>query len=711
MKLRPLAVWLVLLVAGLFAGTGMASDALERPAQLEPDIQFWKRVYTEVTTSGGLIHDPYRLDVVYEVLKFPEDMSAQERSRRIDATKRKYAHILRALANGDDSTAEAKRVKALWPSGTSRARFQQAAEEVRFQLGQADRFLEGLIRSGAWKPWIEETFARAGLPRELAVLPHVESSFNPYAYSKVGAAGMWQFMRSTGQRFLRIDSVVDERLDPYRSTEAAAKFLKQNYAVLGTWPLALTAYNHGPAGMLRAKQQLETSDIAVIVRRYKGKSFGFASRNFYVAFLAALEIDQNPEKFFGKVQRAPRDNSVVIDLPTSVHVHTLVKAVGANMEELRRLNPSLLPSVWNGARPAPRGFQFRVPAHVDTAVVLARLPESTSRDALMADVNIDGRHRVRSGETLSEIASRYGMSYTRLAEHNGLRPPYRLRVGQVLEVPGVAQPATVAASRVEPAPLSPTTTEAKEVKRYRVRRGDTLGRIAKKHGVSEEQLMEYNNLKNANFIFEGQILALEPTAKPVEATAQVPVESVALPSVELAQRAEPEPVTEAEAEEQGPTLVPGMLAATTADPGDYSVHEDGTIRVQAAETVGHYAEWLNVRASRIYQLNRMSAKTPLVVGRKLKLDFSKVSRSEFEAARTTYHKQLQEVFFSQYRIVDTETHVVRKGDLVWGLAERRYNVPVWLLRQYNPDVDLSDVRPGTKLTIPRIAKVDADATR
>ena len=90
-----------------------------------------------------------------------------------------------------------------------------------------------------------------GLPTELAALPHVESSFNTYAYSKVGAAGMWQFMRGTGRRFLRIDAAVDERLDPYRSTEAAASFLEQNYIVLGSWPLALTAYNHGAGGMKR----------------------------------------------------------------------------------------------------------------------------------------------------------------------------------------------------------------------------------------------------------------------------------------------------------------------------------------------------------------------------------------------------------------------------------------------------------------------------
>ena len=136
------------------------------------------------------------------------------------------------------------------------------------------------------------------------MLPHVESSFNPAAYSKVGAAGLWQFMRSTGRRYMRIDNSVDERLDPFRSTEAAAQLLSYNYRLLGTWPLALTAYNHGAAGMRRAKEAMGTDDIVKIVRQHKSPSFGFASRNFYVSFLAALEIDSHPDKYFSDLKRA-----------------------------------------------------------------------------------------------------------------------------------------------------------------------------------------------------------------------------------------------------------------------------------------------------------------------------------------------------------------------------------------------------------------------
>ena len=242
---------------------------------------------------------------------------------------------------------------------------------------------------------------------------------------------MWQFMRGTGRRFLRIDAVVDERLDPYRSTEAAARFLEQNYIVLGSWPLALTAYNHGTAGMRRAQEQMGTSDIAVIARKYSSRTFGFASRNFYVAFLAALEIDSDPEKYFGAIQRHPVDTSIVVTMPNFIPASRIASSLNVETEVLRRLNPSLLPSVWNGSRHVPRGYEFRVPAHVDATAALQRLTGAQGFEAQVAE----SQHRVRNGESLSAIATRYGVSVARIAEFNGLRKPYRINAGQVLTLP------------------------------------------------------------------------------------------------------------------------------------------------------------------------------------------------------------------------------------------------------------------------------------
>ncbi len=702
--------------SSLPVGLVHAAGPFVRPAELEHDVAFWRRVYTEVSTDGGFIHDNERVDVVYEILGFPAELPSARRAQRIDEAKDKVVKALRKLGLRDrgELTADEIRIRDLWPANTSRAEFADAAERVRYQLGQSNRFREGLVRSGAWMPQIAATFEKKGLPRELAALPHVESSFNTYAYSKVGAAGMWQFMRSTGRRYLRIDNTVDERLDPYKATEAAAQFLEQNYVVLGSWPLALTAYNHGAAGMRRAKEAMGTDDIATIVRKYQSRTFGFASRNFYVAFLAALEIDSNPARFFGDIRRDPQDASQMVVLPEYVPMRSLVNAMGVDMELMQRLNPALLPTVWSGSRHVPRGYELRVPPAVDLQAALTRIPGNQRFDGQVADT----QHQVRSGESLSVISSRYGVPVTTLAQLNGLAKPYSIRAGQVLVLPDRKAPVSVSGPVVvsnAPAAVSatPVVKPAPVVgneERYVVRRGDTLSKIAGRNGLTEDRLMELNGIRERNFLYEGQVLSITQAASVADApnsaaVVQAVVEVASAPTGPTAATEAAEPTSEGEADALGPTLVPGVQAAVSADPSDYSVAKDGSIRVEATETLGHYADWLGLRASEVRSLNRMKPAAPLVIGRRLKLDFSKVTAREFEDKRATYHKQLQETFFAQFRIVGSEAHTVRSGESIWVLAQRRFNVPIWLLRQYNPDVDLGDVRPGTELVIPHLEAV------
>src|SRR5579862_1602442 len=334
---RVRAILLGLSVVAAFAcAPVLADEAMPRPAALEPDVQFWIRVYTQIDTNAGFLHDQYNLAVIYDTLHFAADSSPGARERQVDAARERIAAALRRIAAaGDASLSEDdQRIKELWGAAATPTRLREAVEDIRFQLGQADRFRAGLIRSGAWETHIAETLANRGLPAELAVLPHVESSFNPAAYSKVGAAGMWQFMRSTGRRYMRIDSSVDDRLDPFRATEAAAQLLAYNYRVLGTWPLAITAYNHGAAGVRHAKESMGTDDIVRIVRSYHGRTFGFASRNFYVSFLAALEVDRNPEKYFGSIERSSEARFQEVTVPAFVNIAPLAKALKVDLAKL-----------------------------------------------------------------------------------------------------------------------------------------------------------------------------------------------------------------------------------------------------------------------------------------------------------------------------------------------------------------------------------------
>src|SRR6266853_1307711 len=446
--LAALSAWLA------FAPALAQDNPMPRPPPLERDVQFWIRVYTQIDTNAGFLHDQYNLSVVYDTLSFAPNTTPSEREREVDQARERYGAVLRRIADAGEAplSADDQRVRELWgPEGTP-ARLRSAIEDIRFQLGQADRFRAGLIRSGAWETHIAETLANLGLPAELAVLPHVESSFNPAAYSKVGAAGLWQFMRSTGRRYMRIDSAVDDRLDPFRSTEAAAQLLAYNYRVLGTWPLALTAYNHGTAGVRRAKETLGTDDIVRIVRSYSSRTFGFASRNFYVSFLAALDIDRNPEKYFGALQKQSEARFQEVQLPAYVPMATLERALKIDAERLRALNPALLRSVWDGQQRGPKAYHLRLPLD-GTPWTRDLLAQRLSPAEMFAGQSGPPRYRVQRGDTLAQVAERYGVSAETLARLNHLRSSARLQVGRTITVPETA-PVTVAAAAV-PAPAAP----------------------------------------------------------------------------------------------------------------------------------------------------------------------------------------------------------------------------------------------------------------
>jgi membrane-bound lytic murein transglycosylase D len=755
-----------------------AETLLERPAGLEPAVEFWKRVYSEVGTNGGLIHDSEYLDVVYSVLRFPEGLSRRSREHRVEKEKRRIRGILGSLARGQHtglSAAEAE-VLSRWPRGVSNDTLRKAASRLRFQLGQANKFRAGLVRSGAWLDHIEQTLRHHGVPVELSALPHVESSFNPHAYSRVGAAGLWQFTRSTGRLFLRIDSVVDERLDPFVATDAAARLLKRNYEITGSWPLAITAYNHGAAGMKRAAQKLGTKNMATIARKYKSRTFGFASRNFYASFLAALDVSRDADRIFGELGRDEPVDYTLISMPHFYRASTLSQALGVSLATLREHNGGLRPAVWEGSKYIPRDYTLRVPRSQIAerpSLLLARIPEHER----LSQQHRDRYYKVRRGDTLSRIASRHGVRMSELVALNHLRSRHRIRVGQVLVLPGGAAP-----------PPSVARMDAPADGVYRVRRGDTISIIAKRFGVTERALVAENGLRNRHHIAVGQRLRIPGAAPRVLASAEpVPLstpqpepeplpepsrsappqqgaevaptepavapepepEPVVVPEPEpiVAQEPEPDPEPEREPEPQVVELAPEpepdeaietasepegegepepvqVVPATAPgdddedgppakiavakqpthapDPSDYSVHADGRVTVQAEETIGHYADWLEIRASELRRRNGMRYEQPLVIGRLIRLDFRKIDPEEFERRRLEFHRTLQDEFFSAYEVTGTQTHVLRSGETLWYLAERKYQVPLWLLRQYNPDLDFSALPAGVSMVVPQI---------
>ncbi len=650
------------------------SKLFPEPASLEDDIGFWIRIYTEIETGSGLIHDSRNLGVVYEEMDYPRGLSSKRRDDYTEKRKQEYQSILRRLARGKRKglNRQERRVLELFPRKVSNSTLRSAARNIRFQLGQADRFRDGLIRSGAYANHIRATLESMGLPPQLSALPHVESSYTPHAYSRVGAAGLWQFTRSTGRRFMRIDSVIDERLDPYLSSVAAARLLEQNRRVTGSWPLAITAYNHGASGMRRAVKSVGSRDISRIVRKYKSRTFGFASRNFYVEFLAALRIAENPEKYFGKIKKHRPIEFDRVRLPFYTTPQAISRALGVSLSKLKASNPALLDPVWRGQKRVPEDFAIKVPRASLKGSARALLASIPNRDRFSSQI-ADTYHVVRRGESLSKIAHRYGTSVAALQSLNHLRNRHHIRVGQKLILP------------LDPSQKSASATVRKNEKaripsdrRHRVRSGDTLAAIARRYGVQEADLIRINGIRNRDLIQLGQLLKL------------------------------PGPDDTSWPQSNGQhSLDPASSAthqALLADPTDYLVADDESIEVQIGETLGHYAQWLEIRAQELRSLNRMKRSQDLRVHSRLELDFRRVTPRAFEERRIKYHRSIQEDFFVRWEIVGTDNHTLRPGDSLWALSRDHFKLPIWLLQQYNPDIDFASATAGTEIRIPQLRR-------
>jgi len=417
-----------------------ASDAIfPRYDIIEPNVSFWVDIYSRYTTSQAVVHDSVNLDIVYGeiVLVPPDGPDAREVNRqRMRQARQDVEDILKRLsADPLTKDVDCRRVAARFGDGADARTFSRASRCVRCQIGQRDRFQAGLVRSGAYLERMRTILKSYGVPEDLAFLPHVESSFDVRARSKFGATGMWQFTRSTGQRFMIIDDVLDERRDPITATHAAAVLLKENYDKLGSWPLAITAYNHGAAGMQRAKAQ--HGEYPAVFSAYKGRTFKFASRNFYSEFLAARQVASDYRGYFGPLAfYAPiRFRSAV--MTAFVAFDDLCNHFKLYPQVLRALNPALLPTVLDGRKYVPKGCLLNLPAlHRTEDMVLAAVPAKALKPAQKPN----SHYIVKRGDTAGKIAKMHGVKLADLITANNLDIRATIYARQTLRIPQYGQP-------------------------------------------------------------------------------------------------------------------------------------------------------------------------------------------------------------------------------------------------------------------------------
>jgi membrane-bound lytic murein transglycosylase D len=357
---------------------------------LERAVDFWKRIFTEFSATQLVFFDLNDPSKIYDVLEVGDGSRPRE---FIAAEKMRIAG-----EHGVDP------------------------ETIKAQRGIKERFMSGLARSGQYIQQMQQIFREESLPVELVYLPLVESSFDIRAQSSAGALGMWQFIRSTGKRFLRIERHVDERRDPLESTRAAAKLLKANYELLGNWPLALTAYNYGEAGLLRAVEEIGSRNLVDLIRNYEHSYWGFASKNFYAEFLAAVDVAKNPKRYFPELEfHAPLTITEFV-LEKATPLSGLLVSTGLSQERFFEMNPALSSSI----SVVPAGYRVKS--------LTTKSPEPIMVTKVTAPEPSLVRHRVRRGETLVHIARRYDASVDEIRQLNRLQRA-ALRAGQTLLVP------------------------------------------------------------------------------------------------------------------------------------------------------------------------------------------------------------------------------------------------------------------------------------
>ncbi|MGD9311079.1 MAG: transglycosylase SLT domain-containing protein [Desulfosarcina sp.] len=663
----------ILIASALFGLVPSPAHAVDDPFPryevIDPNVSFWTDIYARYSTKQAVVHDSVHLDIVYDVIDLrPREYPGARKinRKRMKQARQRYVRILKRLsADPHTKDSSCRRVAKMFGDQVSAGTFSRARHRVRCQIGQRDRFRSGIIRSGAYIDQMRAILRAKGVPEDLAYLPHVESSFNTNAYSKFGAAGMWQFTRSTGKRFMTVNYVLDERRDPITATRAAACLLKENYDKLGSWPLAITAYNHGAAGMMRAKAA--HGSYPAIFTAYRGRTFKFASRNFYSEFLAARQVAANHQHYFGPLalNRPTRTQSVRMNGYAALV--DLCRHFKTSPQAIRAMNPALRPPVFNGQKYIPKGYVLNLPAHVSADIpVLANVPSEIYKNKQKPS----RFYTVRRGDTAGKIARMHRVRLNDLILANNLDRRATVYVRQTLRIPQAGEATRQPEKRQPPKPKTPTVLTA-----------------AADLGVTTAALLSIVPAETSALRYR------RPGPAPAELLAMTDV-PVADPSTMMAVA----PVAVTESSVVNADIQFDRLFTLNQQPM-------GIIRVEVEETLGHYAEWAGVRASRIRRLNNLPFGQALHLHQEVKIPLERVGAEAFETQRYEFHKRLQEDFYAAYRVGELQRYRVQPGDSYWTLCREKFDLPLWLLRHYNTEVDLADLRIHQSLTIPAIESI------
>jgi len=355
------------------------------------------------------------------------------------------------------------------------------------------RIETGLQRAGAYLPMIRAKLRTAGLPEDLSYLPLIESAFSLTAYSRARAHGMWQFIASTGRHYgLEVGSLIDDRRDPVRSTEAAVAYLSDLYKQFSDWHLALAAYNSGAGNVRRAIRRSGKRDFWSL-KRYLPRE----TRNYVPAFIASVIVAKQPDRFGFPTPQEQEWRFDEIILKDALDLEFLADHVEIPLEMLRDLNPAIRRDL----TPAHGSTSLRLPpgSAAEVEEVLASIPSSEWAPRLI--------HTVRQGDSLYSIAHAYGSNISAIRQANGIRGSL-IRPGQTLLVPRLG------------VMYGKPTTRVADSGSYTVQRNDTLWHIARSFSVTVDNLCAVNGLSRRQTIHPGQRLVIPDGSAPAAPASQ-----------------------------------------------------------------------------------------------------------------------------------------------------------------------------------------------
>ena len=713
------------------------------PSILKENVAFWKKIYTEVGLHEGLFHDRDYPKIIFKRIRL-EQNSGWAYNRATEGEKKRIACCLRNIEAHPESTwtEEEKTYAAMYKEQALEGALAGAAGRVRFQLGQKERFQTGLERSTAYLDTIRAIFKIYNVPQRLAYLPHVESSFNFESYSKVGAAGVWQFMRSTGRLFLKINYLIDERRDPILATTAAARLLKSNFQALGAWPLAITAYNHGVNGMKRAIELTGSRDIEIIIKNYTSPSFQFSSKNFYACFLAASDVAMHSSEYFGDLRCAPKITFKNVKLPSYMRPSVISNYLRVPPDVLREFNPAIRPVVFSQQKQLPAQYEIRVPIDIATSSMerlLASVPDSLKS----SEPERSEYYTVQLGDNLNSISSRFGVSLTQLAMENSISRKNKIYEGQMLRMPQtkktIATPPVQVASAEAPPKLETPASQEKPVEPAPVREPPqapvhtpVTGETTATPELAAWPIAPHDSGKAPGQLEKSELsekpnapLPVAPVRKETKLSMKVKalvqsVRKIAPPAVE------PATVPEKKAQPTGPladslkeiamtAAVPAPQTASSVKPSvfpkfDVDVYNlettlsaDGStaqIRVSTDETIGHYADWLGIPTYRIRQLNRMGGRSDIRINSPILIPADQPALGIMMQTRLEYHMAIEEDFYGRFKVTDVKQKALRRGEALWDICNGPDPIPLWLLEKYNKQLDFGKLMPGAALWIP-----------